>query len=146
MSIETISESEKIINNFKKGDFSDFLENFIQINQNNITINYIYFKYFATLSTYELITNLLINRLDRIIDKFDSFIVYLNLKSFSLLDLDKHKNYIYSIASSFKQRYPDKLIKCYIYNTSFLINQVYNILCGFVDKDTLNKIEFINDK
>lgn len=143
MATEISLESEKILDNFKKGDFSDFLENFIQVNENNITINYIYFKYFASSSTYELITNFLINRLDRLIDKFDKIVVYLNLKSFSLLDLDKHKNYIYFVSNSFKDRYPNKLEKCYVYNTTYLINQLYNIISGFIDKDTLNKIEFI---
>jgi len=131
------------LENLKKGDFSDFLVNFIKIDQNIITINYIYFKYFASTATYELITNLLINRIERLINVYDTLCVYLNLKSFSLMELDKHKNYISQISKSFKERYPNKLEKCYVYNSSYLINQLYNIVSLFVDKDTLNKIEFI---
>lgn len=127
----------------KKGDYSDLFENFIQIDNNHITIHYIYFKHVASNATYNLLTTLVTNKLDPIIHKYDHFIVHFNIKSFSLIDLDKHRLYIYSISNHFKDKYPNKLEKCYIYNSSFLVNQLYNFVSSFIDKETIKKIEFI---
>jgi hypothetical protein len=143
LKIESSANSEKIISKLKKGDFTDIFENFIQIDNNHITIHYIYFKHFASNSTYDFLTSLITNKIDLIIDKYDNFIVHFNVKSFTLIEMDKHKTYIYSISNYFKDKYPNKLEKCYIYNSSFLINQLYNIVSSFIDKDTMKKIEFI---
>ena len=143
LKIENTSNSEKIISKIKKGDFTDIFENFIQINNNEIIIHYIYFKHFASDITYDFLTNLITNKIDPIINQHQSFIVHFNIKTFSLIELDKHKTYIYSVSNIFKQRYPNKLEKCFIYNSSFLINQLYNIISSFIDKDTLEKVEFI---
>jgi hypothetical protein len=143
LKLESSNNSEKIISKIKNGDFTDIFENFIQIEQNNITIHYIYFKHFASNSTYEFLTNLITNKIDPIIHQHSNFIVHFNIKTFSLVELDKHKSYIYSVSNYFKEKYPNKLEKCFIYNSSFLINQLYNIISSFIDKDTLNKIEFI---
>ncbi len=141
--MECSSNSEKIITKIKNGDFTDIFENFIQIENNQITIHYIYFKHFASNSTYEFLTGLITNKIDPIINHYQIFIVHFNIKTFSLVELDKHKTYIYSVSNYFKERYPNKLEKCYVYNSSFLINQIYNIVSSFIDKDTLDKIEFI---
>lgn len=141
--MECSSNSEKIITKIKNGDFTDIFENFIQIENNQITIHYIYFKHFASNSTYEFLTELITNKIDPIINQYQTFVVHFNIKTFSLVELDKHKTYIYSVSNYFKERYPNKLEKCYIYNSSFLINQLYNIVSSFIDKDTLDKIEFI---
>lgn len=141
--MECSSNSEKIITKIKNGDFTDIFENFIQIENNQITIHYIYFKHFASNSTYEFLTGLITNKIDPIINQYQTFIVHFNIKTFSLVELDKHKTYIYSVSNYFKERYPNKLEKCYVYNSSFLINQIYNIVSSFIDKDTLDKIEFI---
>jgi hypothetical protein len=143
LKMECSSNSEKIITKIKNGDFTDIFENFIQIENNQITIHYIYFKHFASNSTYEFLTGLITNKIDPIINHYQIFIVHFNIKTFSLVELDKHKTYIYSVSNYFKERYPNKLEKCYVYNSSFLINQIYNIVSSFIDKDTLDKIEFI---
>ena len=141
LKIECLSNSEKIITKIKNGDFTDIFENFIQIENNQITIHYIYFKHFASNSTYDFLTGLITNKIDPIINQYQTFIVHFNIKTFSLVELDKHKTYIYSVSNYFKERYPNKLEKCYIYNSSFLINQLYNIVSSFIDKDTLDIIE-----
>jgi len=143
LKIESSSNSEKIISKIKNGDFTDIFENFIQIENNKITIHYIYFKHFASNSTYDFLTGLITNKIDPIFNQYQTFIVHFNIKTFSIVELDKHKTYIYSVSNYFKERYPNKLEKCYIYNTPFLINQLYNIVSSFIDKDTLEKIEFI---
>uniref|UniRef100_A0A6C0IT90 CRAL-TRIO domain-containing protein n=1 Tax=viral metagenome TaxID=1070528 RepID=A0A6C0IT90_9ZZZZ len=140
---ETSKSSEKIISNIKKGDFTDIFENFIKIEHNHITIHYIYFKHFASNSTYDFLTSLITNKIDPIINQYNNFIVHFNVKTFSLIEMDKHKSYIYSISNHFKEKYPNKLEKCYIYNSSFLLNQLYNLVSSFVDKETIKKIEFI---
>ena len=61
-------------------------------------------------------------------------------------------SYIYNyyiiqyISVYFQEKYPKKLSKCYVYNSPFVFNQLYNILCMFIDKETQKKIELVVNK
>ena len=46
---------EKIINQIKKGNLNDILSKLCFVNENAVLINYIYFKYLATETTYNYI-------------------------------------------------------------------------------------------
>ena len=66
------------------------------------------------------------------------------MKSLTLSDVDKHKIFIQNIAVFLKEKYPNKLEKCYVYNAPFVFAQIYNIVSIFIDKDTQKKIELVN--
>jgi hypothetical protein len=72
--------------------------------------------------------------------------VHVNLKKLTLIDIDKHKEFIQDMSGHLKNKYPDKLIKCYIYNAPFVFSQIFNIVSLFIDKDTQKKIELIIKK
>ena len=70
----------------------------------------------------------------------------MNLKKLTLIDIDKHKEFIQDMSVYLKDKYPDKLIKCYIHNAPFVFSQIFNIVSLFIDKDTQTKIELIVKK
>jgi hypothetical protein len=65
------------------------------------------------------------------------------MKNLTIVDVDKHKEYIAYISEIFKDKYPDKLAKCYVYNAPFIFTQIFNIISVFIDKDTQKKIELV---
>ena len=42
-----------------------------------------------------------------------------------------------------KDKYPEKLAKCYVYNAPFIFTQIFNIVSMFIDKETQKKIELV---
>lgn len=137
------SSSEKIIDKIKKGEWTDILNNLCFIKENVIIIDYIYFKHFASKDTYGFILTHITNIIDKQLNEDNTFRLHINMKTLTILDIDKHKLFIQNISNYLKEKYPQKLEKCYIYNAPFVFSQIYNIICKFVDKDTQRKIELI---
>lgn len=136
--------SEKIIDKIKNGEWIYILNELCLINENKLILNYIFFKHFATKQTYDFILNYITNCIDNILINNNEFIVYVNLKSLTIVDIDKHKQFIQNISGFLKDKYPEKMKKCYIYNAPFVFTQVFNIISMFIDKDTQKKIELVN--
>jgi hypothetical protein len=132
--------SDKIITIIKKGEWNDILHGICNIQDNSVYMNYSYFKYFGTKDTYNIVLNYLIHKLDSIKNDYDHFIVYINIKSLTVSEIDKHKDFIQRMANIMNENYPDKLSKCYIYNAPFIFSQLMNIVSLFIDKETQKKI------
>ena len=141
--IEDNNNSEKIIENIKKGELNDILNKFCFIDKNAIIINYIYFKYLATEQTYSFILIYITNIIDTVLLNNNELIIYINTKKLTLFDIDKHKIFIQNISCYFQEKYPDKLRKCYVYNAPFVFKHFFNIMSAFIDKKTIDKIELV---
>jgi hypothetical protein len=137
---------EKIMNKIQKGELNDILSKLCFVNENNIVIDYIYFKYLATNTTYNYILMYITNNINIILSKNNDFVVHVNMKKISLTDVDKHKLFIQIFSSYLKENYPDKLLKCYIYNAPAIFKQILNIISVFIDKETQTKIELVKNK
>jgi hypothetical protein len=137
---------EKIMNKIQKGELNDILSKLCFVNENNIVIDYIYFKYLATNTTYNYILIYITNNINNILLKNNDFVVHVNMKKISLTDVDKHKLFIQNFSSYLKENYPDKLSKCYIYNAPTIFKQILNIISVFIDKETQTKIELVKNK
>jgi len=135
------TKSEKVIKNIIEQKFTDVLEGLCKKSGNNVIIDYIYFKHFATKETYDLITQIICSKIDEVLRENDLFNVHINMKTLSLTEIDKHKSFLYYFSEHMKIRYPNKLEKCIIYNSSYIFIQIYNIVGMFVDKETLSKIQ-----
>jgi len=150
LSFEIFSEydennsSEKIICKIKNGEWNDILNGLCSIKGKSIILNYICFKHFATNETYNYILNFITNNIDKILQDNPTFDIYINMRNLTLSDVDKHKTFIQNISIFFKEKYPNKLSKCYIYNAPFVFSQIFNIINIFIDKDTQKKIELVN--
>jgi len=142
--IEYIS-SEKIVSNIKNGEWDSILRGLCNIKDDAIVIEYVYVKYFATKITYNIIINHITNNIDEILSKYPKFNVYVNLKKLTLVDVDKHKDFIQDISIFLRDRYPDKLTKCYVYNAPFVFSQIFNMISYFIDKETQTKVELVQN-
>lgn len=142
---ETLS-SEKIITKIKRGEWTDIMDGLCNIKDNLIVLDNIYFKHFATKETYNIILSHIINNIDSILSIQQGFTVHINLKNLTVSDIEKHLKFIQHISTLFKEKYPNKLTKCFVHNAPFIFAQLLNIVSLFIDKETLTKIELISTK
>jgi hypothetical protein len=121
----------------------ELLHNFCSVKTNNeIVINYKYFKIINTFIDKNNILNYLIFIVDNVLKNYDTFIVHVNIEKLTLLEIDKNRDFVQNMSNILRDRFPDKLEVCFIYEGSFIFKQVYNLLSLFVDKKTLKKIKF----
>jgi hypothetical protein len=137
------SSSEHIVHKIKTGEWNDVLQCICSIKNNTILIDYTYFKYFGSNETYDLLINLCCSQIDHYLISNPSLVVHLNLKSLTIVEIDKHKRFIQNIALILSTKYPNKLQKCYIYNAPFVFSQLLNIICMFIDKETQSKFVLV---
>jgi len=138
----TIS-SKTIIDKITRGDWDSILHNLCNINDNAIIVDYTCFKLVANISTYDVIIMLICKNIDNILLTNDTVSIHINLKTLSVLDIDKHKQFIQHFACFMKKKYPNKLAKCYVYNAPFVFAQLLNVLSLFIDKETQSKIVLV---
>jgi len=143
MQVFESTTSEKILHKMKKGEWTDILNGLCDIRSDSIVLNYNYFKHLAKEETYSYILIHITNIIDRLLMTTNELIVHVNMKSLSLTEIDKHKMFIQQMSQILQEKYPDKLSKCYIYNSPFIFSQIFNFVSMFVDKETLKKIEIV---
>lgn len=126
-------------------EIKNVLHNFCYIqNDNNIIINHNYFKLLCKNDQETYITlNYLIEQIERVLINYDTFNIHLNIKSLSLIELDKHKELIAMMSILLKQKFPDKLNNCFIYDAPFIFSSLFSLISSFIDKDTQKKIQLI---
>jgi hypothetical protein len=144
-------EGEQYQIQYSKDYFSFILNSICRIhtdtglkNSESLIINYNYFKYFATPATYEIIIQHTINNIDTVLQSKPSFVIHLNMRGLTISQLDKHKQYLCYVSTVFKDKYPDTLGTCLVYDAPFIFSRLYDIVGFFVDKITLNKIQVVS--
>ena len=134
---------EKIMHHVQHGNFNELLELFCKINENEIIVDYYYFKYLGNSQTYTIFTNFVVGHIDHILQLHDKFDVQLSIKKLSVMEINKHLNYIRFVSNMLKTKYQNKMGKCLIHNASGVFSQIYEIIVPFIDKDTQEKIQLI---
>lgn len=137
---------ESIIKKISNGQWQEIYNGICTIQNQSIKIDYIYFKYLANKETYQTIFSIITKNIDIILSTNNKFYVYINMKYLTISELEKHMDFIQNISKSLRDKYPDKLLKCFIINAPFVFSQLFNILSFLIDKDTLSKIEIITNK
>ena len=138
------NRTDKIMAKIKASDLQYILTGLCYLKDDAIVIDFKYFKFFAEKVTYPLITQVLTNHIDLVLQNYPMFVVHLNVSAFNIAQLDKHRTYLTQISQLFANKYPDTLKTCYVYNASFVFSQMFNIVRLIVDKDTLHKIQLIH--
>ena len=113
---------------------------FIVPNKNAIYFNYLVFKLYGNDSNQRELYESFKGLIQQILEKFDTFEVHVNLKSFTISACQRYYNLI---TSSFNENtlFTDKLSKMVIYNTPTIVNQITSLLYTTV-KDVLPKTEY----
>lgn len=143
--LETFS-SEKIITKIKTGEWKDIMNSLCRVTDNIIILDNTYFKHFATKETYNIILSHITTNIDNILLEHEGFTVHINMKNLTVSDVDKHLKFIQHISILLKDRYPNKLIKCFVHNAPFVFTQIFNIISLLIDKETQKKIELVSTK
>jgi hypothetical protein len=121
----------------------EILNNFCHIKtKNEIAINYKHFKSINIFIDKNDILNYLILNIENVLNKYETFSIHVNIEKLSLLEIEKNKDFIQNISTVLREKFPDKLDFCIIYEGSFIFKQIYNLLAIFIDKKTLKKIRF----
>jgi len=140
---ETPETPEIIVNKLKKGEWNDILNSLCKVDANSMYLDYIYFKYFATKETYGILTNYIMSHINNILLAYDAFTVHVNMKTLTVLEIDKHMTFIQSISALLKESYSNKMNKCYVYNATFVFSKVLKLVSLFIDPETQQKIELV---
>ena len=144
LSDENIKKYKKTIHINKKTNIQGILENLIKINNDDIVLDYRYFKLIAIPENYNLIIETIVCKIKNYLIYNNNFIIHVYMKNITLTDVDKHYSFICKIAELFKTEFPDKLEKCYIYNAPFIFTHIFSSILSFIDKKTQLKIQIIH--
>ena len=112
---------------------------------NNIVLNYQYFKFIGNSKTYTVLIQHIVNVFEKCLSSQPTLKIHLYIKTVTLADINKHLTFIKLFTETLKMKFPDKLEKCFIYDPSFIFSQIYGIISKFIDKPTLQKIEVIKN-
>lgn len=138
--------TNQIMEKIRIGKITEILNGYIYINDDGIVIEPKYLKQFATQNTYDLIVNYMDQAVIHfLMTKRDTFNMYINLQSVSIIDIEKHTNFFRYISTLFSTKYPDKLNKCYLYKASMIFETIFKVIKGFIDKTTLDKLQLIKE-
>lgn len=135
--------SQSLNMKINENKLQELLHNFCSVKTNNeIVVNYKYFKIINTFIDKNNILSYLIFIVENVLKNYNTFIVHVNIEKLTLLEIDKNRDFVQNMSNILRDRFPDKLELCFIYEGSFIFKQVYNLLSLFVDKKTLKKIKF----
>lgn len=122
---------------------NELLYNFCHVKiKNEIDIHYKYFKSINTFIDNNNILKYLIFIVETVLQNYNTFIVHVNVEKLTLLEVEKNKDFVLAMSTILKERFPDKLEVCIIYESSFIFKQIYKLLTLIIDKNTLKKIQF----
>jgi len=140
---DTLKVSENILSKIRQGDWQFILNGICNIRDNALIMDFIYVKHFSTKQTQQIIIDLIVNNIDKILNVNSKFIVHVNIHNMKLKDVDNNRDFIRTISKCLKEKFPDKLDKCYIYNATTMFSQILNVISLFIDKDTKEKIQLV---
>ena len=113
---------------------------------NKIVIDYKYFKCIASYIDANLIIHFIVDVVKAVLTKYTLCCFHINMQGLTLSDIDKHYSFIRTFSVVMKNTFPDKLDKCYIYNTPFIFSKLFNLISQFIDKGTQKKIILVSEK
>jgi hypothetical protein len=142
-----IASSTNVKNNVNNEalKIAELLHNFCYISStsNDITMSFKSLKLINKQLSNDFLLEHLINNIDLILTKYDIFNFHLNIKSISILDVDKNKDFIQKASIVLKEKYPCKLDTCYIYEAPNMFSNIFKLIFAFVDKETQKKIKIV---
>jgi len=125
----------------KKLDMKEILENFCKIaNENEVAIDFKFFKLIACEQTYPTLIQYITNTIQKVLEKYPSVsTLHINLKSMSLLDIDKH--YVFIKGLSLATDFTDHISLCNIYQSGFIFGKLLTVIFSCLNKETQMKIK-----
>ena len=119
---------------------------YINNENNQIYLNYIYFKELVDINMYDEILLYCNSIFNTFLKTNNQLILNVNVNKLNINIINKHYNYICYILQNFKENYPDKLDKCFVHNPPFIFAQLYKIISLIIDKSTQKKIIIVKNE
>lgn len=142
-----IASSTNVKNNLNNEalKIAELLHNFCYIssNENDITLNFKSLKLINKQLSNDFLLEHLIKNIDLVLTKYNVFRFHINVKSISILDVDKNKEFIHKASIVLKEKYPYRLDTCYIYDAPSMFSNIFKLIFAFVDKETQKKIKIV---
>ena len=126
--------------------FTDILAKLCFTMNNDIILDYRYFKFVSSPENYEAVIQYIISVIHNILKTHDTFIFHVNMSSITLLHIEKYFGFIQQISEVLKTTFPDKLNTCHIYNAPFIFSKLFSVVSMFIDKKTQQKIKLVKDE
>lgn len=142
-----ITSSQIVKNNLSNETIklAELLHNFCYIssNENDVTLNFKSLKLINKQLSNDFLLEHLMTNIDLVLTKYNVFKFHINVKSISILDVDKNKEFIKKASIVLKERYPLRLDVCYIYDAPSMFTNIFKLIFAFVDKETQKKIKIV---
>lgn len=123
--------------------FQEMLYKFGSSNGNEVFLNYAILKLIGSQTTYPTIVAYMFKLLQDTSSAHSKIIVHVYLKSLTVSDVDKHKQFIMDVIKKLNDDLPNILDACYLYKTPFVFSQIYNLISIVIDKETREKIHVV---
>ena len=109
---------------------------------NEVYINYNIFKEsILDEKEYVTFTQTIVKSMAKALKNNLTFVLHLNMETFTLLDLEKYMRYFKQLAQTLQMLFPNKLEKGYVYNAPSFIKAAYaGFFKLFMDSVTQKKI------
>jgi len=144
-SLDKVSpEMFRINSNFDaNSSIEELLHKMCFIKDDNMFFDYIVFKHMYKLTSYDTILMHLVKITNEILTNYKLLNIHVCLKTLTITHVDKHKQFIFTLAQLFNTQFPNKLQNCYIYEAPSIFSQIFSMLSVIIDKETRNKIKII---
>jgi hypothetical protein len=113
---------------------------------NNIFIDYKIMRLFLNKNTYDVFfQNLRMNTIE-MLKIYKTLNMHVYLKTLSISDVDKHKDFVFRIVKSFSEEFPNILENAFLYKAPGIFSQIYKIISIAIDSVTKKKIHLVKGK
>jgi len=127
--------------------FNHLLNNLcFQLKNNDIVLDYRYFKFLSRPENYEAIIQHIIYVIQNVLKTQELFVFHVNMSSTTLLHIEKYFGFIKQMSEILKTMFPEKLKVCYIYNAPYIFSNLFAVISAFIDKRTQQKIKLVKDE
>ena len=117
-----------------------------QLKNNDIVLDYRYFKFLSRPENYEAIIQHIIYVIQNVLKTQELFVFHVNMSSTTLLHIEKYFGFIKQMSEILKTMFPEKLKVCYIYNAPYIFSNLFAVISAFIDKRTQQKIKLVKDE
>ena len=109
-------------------------------------INFYCIKWLSNIDKLVII-NVIRNNMHEVLERgYDKITIHVCLKSLSISQIDKYYSLFKDAANIFKQEFPDRLEKCYLYHCSTIFSYIYKLVSRLLEKETIERIEVYKKK
>lgn len=140
---KTFSTIDISSNMYKQLSKEEIISSIFFIKDLCVYVDYKFFKKYMTQELYETFVTHVLTLTDDLLQKVELLNIHVCMKTLSITDFDKHREFIFQFVQLVQTRYPNKLNKCFIYETPSIFAQMYKLLSVIMDRETRQKITIL---